>query len=745
MDSSNFNYVILDQDVKNQHLLMQAAQGSLSEIHSLLQAGAEIYARDENRSTPLIIAAKNGHTKVVEFLLTNGADINAKNKNDKTALIIATDNRHSSVAELLISKGADLNIRDTNNATALISACKCDSLLTSFYILTRLSPEQIKDEITNASTFDKQTIEKRVALAHGCMNKLDNNLYSILSNLICEKQTFQLLGLDLSSHFPIWYRRRLEMILQSMQNTINAHKNLSQAELDKKIFQMIEGNNLINAYLLLEAGANVNARNINNNTPLMMASFIGDIKFVKLLILYGAALNAKNNKNETAIIMTLLRRNQKEIAHLLIEKGADLHVRSTHGTTAFTAAVSTSAVNLDVAFHILTKMSLEQMDEEIENDFHFKNEGHLKNAINEFKKLQLENRNKLFSIFGPLFIKDNVDNHLRKQDIGVTLFQLAPSFPRWYQDKLKDELKLIIDISENLNRKWIEEEKLFSPLLDATTLQEWLPIIDKLGNLYTYKNSIIYLGYAKATNILFNVIDELSKLSIDKFDDVIKRLLKENIDFTTESGETLLMTAVQRGSIYSIAQLIKNGANTNVKNKNNDTALSLAVRSDQMDIAFFLLDAMTRESIDKEFTAYPQLEAWLFSKLSSANKETKAVIIKALGKRFTATNQLYYLGVFNIGKESIINTFSFLSSCIYNKPTKEEVETSKEYLPSLKRKHSDDNSGENARPVKKLCTENEKQIAGAYRDIEMNNSSSNDESEDETLTTPAVKSCNRGA
>ena len=56
--------------------------------------------------TPLIMAALNGHIKIVKLLVEANADINAKNTSGVTALMAATQNGHTAIAELLREYGA---------------------------------------------------------------------------------------------------------------------------------------------------------------------------------------------------------------------------------------------------------------------------------------------------------------------------------------------------------------------------------------------------------------------------------------------------------------------------------------------------------------------------------------------------------------------------------------------------------------------------------------------------------------
>ena len=51
-------------------------------------------------------AAKNGHLDVVKFLMERGTNLFLKDKNGDTAIIIATENDHAEIATMLKQAGA---------------------------------------------------------------------------------------------------------------------------------------------------------------------------------------------------------------------------------------------------------------------------------------------------------------------------------------------------------------------------------------------------------------------------------------------------------------------------------------------------------------------------------------------------------------------------------------------------------------------------------------------------------------
>ena len=128
---------------------------SIKTIQRLLNAGADVNARNHDGSTPLLVLlqqlnsvlhpgsddpdyipfpdsseeksiqhtecdAESFFTEAVQLLLNAGADVNICNNHDDTPLIIACRYGGSTIQKMLIAAGADVNYRDGNGVTPLM-------------------------------------------------------------------------------------------------------------------------------------------------------------------------------------------------------------------------------------------------------------------------------------------------------------------------------------------------------------------------------------------------------------------------------------------------------------------------------------------------------------------------------------------------------------------------------------------------------------------------------------------------
>ena len=96
-------------------------EGDLFKVRWLTKEGHIINTRYDG-TTPLIEAAREGHDQVVEELIKEGARVNVKDNYQQTALSYASCNGHCSVVKTLCAAGADTNVQDHKGLTPLMRA-----------------------------------------------------------------------------------------------------------------------------------------------------------------------------------------------------------------------------------------------------------------------------------------------------------------------------------------------------------------------------------------------------------------------------------------------------------------------------------------------------------------------------------------------------------------------------------------------------------------------------------------------
>jgi len=106
-------------------LLTAACRGDSLRVKRLLNAGADLEARDIPGSTALMRASNIGGTSgkaMAKELIAAGADVNATDGFGSTALMWASRHGDEVIAKELIAHGADINAKDNAGWTALEGA-----------------------------------------------------------------------------------------------------------------------------------------------------------------------------------------------------------------------------------------------------------------------------------------------------------------------------------------------------------------------------------------------------------------------------------------------------------------------------------------------------------------------------------------------------------------------------------------------------------------------------------------------
>jgi len=290
------------QNELNSQLFDAVEADSLEWVQELIEKGAFVNA-EQSTITPLFLV---NDVEIAKLLIENGADVNTKDYYGQTPLFHAED---VEIAKLLIENGADVNVEDNFGITLLHY---------SIYSISGLDVDLAELLIKNGCDIN-------------IFNKEDNKINEFFAAVICGdiEKTENLIkqGIDVNvrvrSHgiTPLCYAKNVEIAKLLIENgaDVNAKNNVGETPLFKT--QSVEI-----AKLFIENGADVNAKSNYWGTPLFYEE---DVEIAKLLIVNGANVNVKNNKGETPLFYA----EDAEIAKLLIENGADVNAKNDDGET----------------------------------------------------------------------------------------------------------------------------------------------------------------------------------------------------------------------------------------------------------------------------------------------------------------------------------------------------------------------------------------------------------------------------
>ena len=93
-------------------LMWAAAEGNTAAVDVLLEAGADLKLKSNGGFTPLLFAVRNAHIETTSALLKRGANVNDVAPDGSSALSIAAVNAYFELASVLLDSGANPNLPD---------------------------------------------------------------------------------------------------------------------------------------------------------------------------------------------------------------------------------------------------------------------------------------------------------------------------------------------------------------------------------------------------------------------------------------------------------------------------------------------------------------------------------------------------------------------------------------------------------------------------------------------------------
>lgn len=239
----------------NSPLMYAAALGSIDSMRLLLDAGADPNFANDFAATPVMWCA--GDAAKVRLLLSRGARVDARSKLGRTPLLIAAAyDGATEAAGLLIEKGADVNARDEGGISVLEQAASSNHIELVRLLLSKGVNVNTADGggvtplVAAAWSGDRNAPMVKLLIAHGAaVNVKTGDTFEVVKN------------------GPIQL----------------GHLTPLQVACGMANYEAVEA--------LVKAGADINAKDVRDATPLVfaVATDHADPKIVKLLLDRGAA------------------------------------------------------------------------------------------------------------------------------------------------------------------------------------------------------------------------------------------------------------------------------------------------------------------------------------------------------------------------------------------------------------------------------------------------------------------------
>uniref|UniRef100_A0A8P4GCD3 Ankyrin 1, erythrocytic b n=1 Tax=Dicentrarchus labrax TaxID=13489 RepID=A0A8P4GCD3_DICLA len=282
----------------NTALHIAALAGQEKVVAELVNYGANLNAQSHKGFSPLYMAAQENHLEVVKFLLENGANQSLPTEDGFTPLAVALQQGHENVVALLINYGTKGKVR----LPALHIAARNDDTRTAAVLL---------QNDPNADVLSKTGFTPLHIAAH------------------YENMSVAQLLLNRGANVNFTPKVSLSQ-LQGLRGTMNVVQTLCNGITPLHIAS--RRGNVMMVRLLLDRGAQIDAKTKNGLSPIHMAAQGDHMDCVRQLLQYNAEIDDITLDHLTPLHVAA-HCGHHRMAKVLLDKGAKANARALNGFT----------------------------------------------------------------------------------------------------------------------------------------------------------------------------------------------------------------------------------------------------------------------------------------------------------------------------------------------------------------------------------------------------------------------------
>lgn len=266
-----------------------AGDGKYQAIQYALGKNKNIVIRQRNwhDDTPLIKATIGGYDKIVDILIKCNANINAKDKDGGTSLMYAASYGHANIFNTLIANKADINMKNNTDKSVLMQAAENGHENIVRMLIDRQVQLDSKDQDGNSALM--------WAASSGC-------------------ETVVRVLIEHNADINVKNKTGQSVLMKAI---IAGHKIKTWAERSK---------NIVNILVQESTAIDIDARQNDGGTALLLAASYGQEDVVKILIRSSADINAKNKYGDTALILAAYSGHQRAMETLILASCTDIDI-----------------------------------------------------------------------------------------------------------------------------------------------------------------------------------------------------------------------------------------------------------------------------------------------------------------------------------------------------------------------------------------------------------------------------------
>ncbi|MGO2746611.1 ankyrin repeat domain-containing protein [Microbacterium sp.] len=250
------------QKVLDAKLIAAAWENDVDTAAELIQAGADVNAKDDTVQSAYLIATSEGYLALLDLTLENGADVTSLDSWGGTGLIRAGERGHAGIVGRLLQAGTDPDHVNNLGWVALHEALV----------------------FAKTDAVDAYVDTVRVLVAGGADVSIRSERGGMTPVELAEEHSLH---------------PQAELLRAAGEVSV-----LEQDEADQRLLNAAQDGDADAAALALRAGADIEARNDLEQTPLLLASTHDRVAVARLLVALGADPDALDYRHDTPWLVT---------------------------------------------------------------------------------------------------------------------------------------------------------------------------------------------------------------------------------------------------------------------------------------------------------------------------------------------------------------------------------------------------------------------------------------------------------